>query len=182
MATIRLTAAQAMVRFLSAQQVELDGRKQRLFEGVFAIFGHGNVAGIGEALYAARDALLTYRAHNEQAMAHAAVAPGNHHCGHSWLLQNLESSYAITGPTLMRVACSAFPVMPQIQMLSEFGQAQFFEAAAMIRDELNFSESSFFKLDHHGIGSALGHEPHVPLLFAILLQKGRQLFSGRKGQ
>ena len=74
MTTIRLTAAQAMVRFLSAQRVEIDGRKQRLFEGVFAIFGHGNVAGIGEALFAARDALPTYRAHNEQAMAHAAIA------------------------------------------------------------------------------------------------------------
>jgi 3D-(3,5/4)-trihydroxycyclohexane-1,2-dione acylhydrolase (decyclizing) len=74
MTTIRLTAAQAMVRFLSAQRVEIDGREQRLFEGVFAIFGHGNVAGVGEALFAARDALPTYRAHNEQAMAHAAVA------------------------------------------------------------------------------------------------------------
>src|SRR5215471_4307311 len=74
MATIRLTAAQAMVRFLSAQRVEIDGRKQRLFEGVFAIFGHGNVAGVGEALFAVRDALPTYRAHNEQAMAHAAIA------------------------------------------------------------------------------------------------------------
>ena len=57
-----------------AQQVEIDGAKQRLFAGVFAIFGHGNVAGLGEALYAARDALPTYRAHNEQAMAHAAIA------------------------------------------------------------------------------------------------------------
>ena len=74
MATIRLTAAQAMVRFLSAQRVEIDGRKQRLFEGVFAIFGHGNVAGVGEALFAIRDVLPTYRAHNEQAMAHAAIA------------------------------------------------------------------------------------------------------------
>src|ERR1700678_494507 len=74
MTTIRLTAAQAMVRFLSAQQVEIDGRKQRLFEGVFEIFGHGKVAGVGEALYAARDSLPTYRAHNEQAMGHAAIA------------------------------------------------------------------------------------------------------------
>src|SRR5271168_5242964 len=74
MTTIRLTAAQAMVRFLSAQRIEIDGRKQRLFEGVFAIFGHGNVAGIGEALFAARDTLPTFRAHNEQAMAHAAIA------------------------------------------------------------------------------------------------------------
>ena len=74
MTTIRLTAAQAMVRFLGAQRVETDGREQRLFEGVFAIFGHGNVAGIGEALYAARESLPTYRAHNEQAMALAAIA------------------------------------------------------------------------------------------------------------
>ena len=72
--TIRLTAAQAMARFLAAQKIEIDGRKQRLFEGVFAIFGHGNVAGFGEALYAERDSLPTFRAHNEQAMAHAAVA------------------------------------------------------------------------------------------------------------
>ena len=63
-----------MVRFLSAQRVEIDGREQRLFEGVFAIFGHGNVAGMGEALFASRDALPTYRAHNEQAMALTAIA------------------------------------------------------------------------------------------------------------
>jgi len=74
MKTIRLTAAQATIRFLAAQKVEIDGRRQRLFEGVFALFGHGNVAGLGEALYAARDSLPTYRAHNEQAMAHAAIA------------------------------------------------------------------------------------------------------------
>ena len=54
MKTIRLTAAQAMVRFLAAQMTEVDGRKQRLLEGVFAIFGHGNVAGLGEALYSVR--------------------------------------------------------------------------------------------------------------------------------
>jgi 3D-(3,5/4)-trihydroxycyclohexane-1,2-dione acylhydrolase (decyclizing) len=74
MTTIRLTAAQAMVRFLAAQRVEIDGRRQRLFEGVFAIFGHGNVAGMGEALFASREQLPTYRAHNEQAMALAAIA------------------------------------------------------------------------------------------------------------
>ncbi len=74
MKTLRLTAAQAMARFLAAQKVEVDGRKQRLFEGVFAIFGHGNVAGFGEALYAERDSLPTFRAHNEQAMVHAAIA------------------------------------------------------------------------------------------------------------
>lgn len=71
MKTIRLTAAQAMVRWLAAQQAE-DG--SRFIEGVWAIFGHGNVAGLGEALHGARDHLPTWRGHNEQTMAHAAIA------------------------------------------------------------------------------------------------------------
>jgi 3D-(3,5/4)-trihydroxycyclohexane-1,2-dione acylhydrolase (decyclizing) len=74
MSTLRLTAAQAAVRYLANQFVEADGGEVPYFAGVWAIFGHGNVAGLGEALYAARDALPTYRAHNEQAMAHAAIA------------------------------------------------------------------------------------------------------------
>ena len=74
MKTIRLTAAQATVRFLAAQATEIDGRKVPLFAGVFAIFGHGNVAAMGEALYAAREVLPTYRSHNEQAMALSAIA------------------------------------------------------------------------------------------------------------
>jgi len=69
--TIRLTMAQALVRYLAAVR---DGDGNAVFGGVFAIFGHGNVAGIGEALYAHRDVLPTYRAHNEQGMAHAAIA------------------------------------------------------------------------------------------------------------
>ncbi|ALP63451.1 3D-(3,5/4)-trihydroxycyclohexane-1,2-dione acylhydrolase (decyclizing) [Paraburkholderia caribensis] len=74
--TIRLTAAQAVVRYLAAQRVETeDGTgTEPLFGGVFAIFGHGNVAGLGEALYQYRNELPTYRAHNEQAMAHSAIA------------------------------------------------------------------------------------------------------------
>ena len=71
--TVRLTMAQAVARFLTAQWTEIDGQKVRLFGGVFAIFGHGNVAGLGEALYQVREELPTYRAHNEQAMAHAAI-------------------------------------------------------------------------------------------------------------
>src|SRR3984957_2224891 len=74
MKSLRLTAAQATVRFLAAQTTEIDGRKVPLFAGVFAIFGHGNVAAMGEALYAAREVLPTYRAHNEQAMALSAIA------------------------------------------------------------------------------------------------------------
>ena len=71
---MRLTAAQALVRYLCAQYVEIDGARLPLFAGVWAIFGHGNVAGLGEALYGVREQLPTYRAHNEQAMAHAAIA------------------------------------------------------------------------------------------------------------
>src|SRR5277367_6361067 len=66
--------SQALVRHLTQQYVETDGGSQPLFAGVWAIFGHGNVAGLGGALYEVRDRLPTYRAHNEQAMAHAAIA------------------------------------------------------------------------------------------------------------
>lgn len=72
--TIRLTAAQAMVRYLAAQTTRIRGVEMPIFAGFWAIFGHGNVAGMGEALSASRDALPTFRAHNEQAMAHAAIA------------------------------------------------------------------------------------------------------------
>ena len=72
--TIRLTMSQALVRYLIAQQTVLDGATVPLIPGVFAIFGHGNVAALGEALAGERKQLPTYRAHNEQAMAHAAIA------------------------------------------------------------------------------------------------------------
>ncbi|WP_085900136.1 3D-(3,5/4)-trihydroxycyclohexane-1,2-dione acylhydrolase (decyclizing) [Kiloniella majae] len=74
MKTIRLTMAQAIANFLSAQKIEIDNKIEPIFGGVWAIFGHGNVAGMGEALYQVRDKLPTYRAHNEQGMAHAATA------------------------------------------------------------------------------------------------------------
>jgi 3D-(3,5/4)-trihydroxycyclohexane-1,2-dione acylhydrolase (decyclizing) len=76
--TVRLTTAQALIRYLSGLRTRIEGAQGDeivpLFGGVFAIFGHGNVAGIGEALYQYRDRLPTYRAHNEQAMANAAIA------------------------------------------------------------------------------------------------------------
>jgi len=79
MSTVRLTAAQALVRYLAAVRAQTPDGVQPLFAGVFAIFGHGNVAGVGEALYAHRAELPTYRAHNEQAMAHAAIAYAKAH-------------------------------------------------------------------------------------------------------
>ncbi|MBK6465619.1 MAG: 3D-(3,5/4)-trihydroxycyclohexane-1,2-dione acylhydrolase (decyclizing) [Rhodobacter sp.] len=71
MKTIRLTAAQALVRYVSAQMTP---EGQPFIAAAWAIFGHGNVAGMGEALFHAREALPTYRGHNEQTMAHAAIA------------------------------------------------------------------------------------------------------------
>ena len=70
---MRLTVAQALVRFLAVQEIERDGARERFFAGCFGIFGHGNVAGIGQALYQHPDLLTYYQARNEQAMVHTAV-------------------------------------------------------------------------------------------------------------
>src|SRR4051794_35293507 len=73
--TIRLTTAQALVRWMVAQRSQLvDGTEVPLFAGVFGIFGHGNVLGLGTALYDARDELPTWRGQTEEGMALAAVA------------------------------------------------------------------------------------------------------------
>ncbi|MCG6902091.1 MAG: 3D-(3,5/4)-trihydroxycyclohexane-1,2-dione acylhydrolase (decyclizing) [Rhodobacter sp.] len=72
--TIRLTMAQALVRYLCNQHTEIDGARVPLFAGVFAIFGHGNVTCLSEALEAVQDRLPTWRGQNEQSMALAAVA------------------------------------------------------------------------------------------------------------
>ena len=72
---MRLTMAQALVRFLSAQLSERDGRQQRFFAGMFGIFGHGNVAGVGQALdQLGAKGLRYYQCRNEQAMVHTAAA------------------------------------------------------------------------------------------------------------
>src|SRR5436309_11123103 len=70
---MRLTVAQALVRFLAAQHVERDGRRERFFAACFGIFGHGNVAGIGQALAQYGDLLPYHQARNEQAMVHIAA-------------------------------------------------------------------------------------------------------------
>ncbi len=88
MSSVRLTTAQALVRFLANQYVERDGVERRFFAGMFGIFGHGNVAGIGEALFAHRDALTFYQARNEQAMVHVA-------CGYA-RMRNRLATFACT--------------------------------------------------------------------------------------
>ena len=72
--TVRLTMAQAVVRWLTLQFTEIDGARVPLFAGVFAIFGHGNVTCISEALEGVQDRLPTWRGQNEQSMALAAIA------------------------------------------------------------------------------------------------------------
>ncbi len=74
METIRLTMAQALVRYLINQRIMIDGHEKPLFPGVFAIFGHGNVTCLSEALEAVQDELPTWRGQNEQSMALAAIA------------------------------------------------------------------------------------------------------------
>ncbi|WP_019536530.1 3D-(3,5/4)-trihydroxycyclohexane-1,2-dione acylhydrolase (decyclizing) [Paenibacillus ginsengihumi] len=74
MATVRLTMAQALIRFLDAQYVSVDGEETKFVRGVMAIFGHGNVTGIGEALERSPGQLVTIQGKNEQGMVHAATA------------------------------------------------------------------------------------------------------------
>ena len=74
MQTVRLTTAQAMVKWFLAQKIESDGEVLPLFPGVFGIFGHGNVVALAEALQPVQDQLPTWRGHNEQSMALAGVA------------------------------------------------------------------------------------------------------------
>jgi 3D-(3,5/4)-trihydroxycyclohexane-1,2-dione acylhydrolase (decyclizing) len=74
MTTIRLTMAQALLRFLNHQYVELDGIRHKCFKGVMGIFGHGNVTGIGQALEQYKGDLPFIQGKNEQGMAHAAIA------------------------------------------------------------------------------------------------------------
>src|SRR2546429_160724 len=73
MKSVRLTMAQALVRFLAAQKVERDGEQHQFFEGCFGIFGHGNVTGVGQALAESPELLTYYQARNEQAMVHIAA-------------------------------------------------------------------------------------------------------------
>lgn len=71
--TIRLTVAQALVKFLNNQYIEFDGKENKMFKGIFTIFGHGNVVGLGQALEQDAGDLIVHQGRNEQGMAHAAM-------------------------------------------------------------------------------------------------------------
>ena len=74
MKTIRLSMAQALLKFLHAQYIAIDGKERQFVKGIFGIFGHGNVTGLGEALEYANPGITYIRGHNEQGMVHAATA------------------------------------------------------------------------------------------------------------
>lgn len=77
--TVRLTVAQAIVRYLMNQYIEIDGVRARICGGGFGIFGHGNVPCLGEALYPVQDEMPLYRGQNEQSMGFAAAAYAKYH-------------------------------------------------------------------------------------------------------
>ena len=71
--TVKLTTAQALVKFLANQYIQLDGKSYQFIRGVFGIFGHGQVCGIGQALEQNPEYLKYYRIQNEQAGVHTAI-------------------------------------------------------------------------------------------------------------
>ena len=84
--TVYLTTAQAIIRWLSNQFIEIDGQEYRLCGGGFGIFGHGNVTCLGEALNTVRDELPLYRGQNEQSMGFAAAAYAKYHLRQRFML------------------------------------------------------------------------------------------------
>ncbi|MFV1594099.1 3D-(3,5/4)-trihydroxycyclohexane-1,2-dione acylhydrolase (decyclizing) [Phaeobacter sp. JH20_36] len=100
--TIRLTTAQAIIRWLSNQFIVIDGEEMHLCGGGFGIFGHGNVTCLGEALYEAREALPLYRGQNEQSMGFAAAGYAK-----QWLRQRFMFCTASAGPGTSNLVTSA---------------------------------------------------------------------------
>lgn len=101
-ATVTLTTAQAIVRYLAQQFIEIDGVEYRIFGGGFGIFGHGNVTCLGEALYNHQEALPLYRGQNEQSMGFAAAAYAK-----TWLRQRMMFCTASAGPGTSNLLSSA---------------------------------------------------------------------------
>ncbi|WP_417670338.1 3D-(3,5/4)-trihydroxycyclohexane-1,2-dione acylhydrolase (decyclizing) [Roseibium sp.] len=100
--TIRLTTAQAIIRWLANQFIEIDGQEMRLCGGGFGIFGHGNVTCLGEALYGVREELPLYRGQNEQSMGFAAAGYAK-----QWLRQRFMFCTASAGPGTSNLLTSA---------------------------------------------------------------------------
>jgi len=119
MSTVTLTTAQAIVRYLAAQFIEIDSEKTRVCGGGFGIFGHGNVPCLGEALWDHRDILPLYRGQNEQSMGFAAAAYAKYH-----LRQRFMLCTASAGPgTANLYTASALAHANRLPMLMLCGDA-----------------------------------------------------------
>ena len=138
--TVTLTTAQAIVRYLAAQFIEIDGEKTRLCGGGFGIFGHGNVTCLGEALHAHQDELPLYRGQNEQGMGFAAAAYSKAHLrrrfmfctasagpGTANLLTAAALAHANRLPMLMLCGDAFLTRLPDpvLQQLEHFGDPTF---------------------------------------------------------
>jgi 3D-(3,5/4)-trihydroxycyclohexane-1,2-dione acylhydrolase (decyclizing) len=124
--TIRLTTAQAIIRYLTNQFMVIDGQEMRLCGGGFGIFGHGNVTCLGEALYAAKEQLPLYRGQNEQGMGFAAAGFAK-----QWLRQRFMFCTASAGPGAANLLTSAALAQanrlpdPVLQQMENFGDPSF---------------------------------------------------------
>jgi 3D-(3,5/4)-trihydroxycyclohexane-1,2-dione acylhydrolase (decyclizing) len=146
--TIQLTVAQAVVKFLAGQYSERDGVRQRLIEGCFGIFGHGNIAGLGQALMQAevegdQDALRYFQCRNEQAMVHTAV-------GFSKMRNRLQTLACTTsvGPGATNlVTGAALATINRVPVLLLHGDVFATRASGTVLQEL---ESPRSHDPHHG--------------------------------
>ena len=138
--TVRLTVAQAIVRYLLNQYIEFDGREVRVCGGGFGIFGHGNVPCLGEAIYHVHDELPLYRGQNEQSMGFAAAAYAKYHMrqrfmfctasagpGTANLLTASALAHANRLPMLMLCGDTFITRLPDpvLQQLEHFGDPTF---------------------------------------------------------
>ncbi|WP_147111125.1 3D-(3,5/4)-trihydroxycyclohexane-1,2-dione acylhydrolase (decyclizing) [Tateyamaria sp. syn59] len=138
--TVRLTTAQAIIRYLAAQFIEIDGQEWRLCGGGFGIFGHGNVTCLGEALYDHRAALPLYRGQNEQSMGFAAAAYAK-----TWLRQRFMFCTASAGPgTANLLTASALAHANRLPMLMLCGDTFITRLPDPVLQQLeHFSDPTF---------------------------------------
>ncbi len=138
--TVKLTTAQAIIRWLANQYIEIDGTEWRLCGGGFGIFGHGNVTCLGEALYDHRDELPLYRGQNEQSMGFAAAAYSK-----QWLRQRFMFCTASAGPgTLNLVTASALAHANRLPMLMLCGDTFLTRLPDPVLQQMeNFNDPTF---------------------------------------
>ncbi|PUB14276.1 3D-(3,5/4)-trihydroxycyclohexane-1,2-dione acylhydrolase (decyclizing) [Yoonia sediminilitoris] len=138
--SIKLTTAQAIIRWLANQYIEIDGKQWRLCGGGFGIFGHGNVTCLGEALYDHQEELPLYRGQNEQSMGFAAAGYAK-----QWLRQRFMFCTASAGPgTLNLVTASALAHANRLPMLMLCGDTFLTRLPDPVLQQMeNFNDPTF---------------------------------------